>query len=70
MKQIEDAFKEFTTREDIAIVLISQYVSFYSILPLVLSVYIASFQLLAITFSWRVLNSNYHVSAYWRGMIG
>lgn len=28
VKQIEDAFKEFTTREDIAIVLISQYVSF------------------------------------------
>lgn len=27
VKQIEDAFKEFTTREDIAIVLISQYVS-------------------------------------------
>ncbi|VFQ82600.1 unnamed protein product [Cuscuta campestris] len=26
-KQIEDAFKEFTTREDIAIVLISQYVA-------------------------------------------
>lgn len=27
VKQIEDAFKEFTTREDIAIVMISQYVS-------------------------------------------
>lgn len=27
VKQIEDAFKEFTTRTDIAIVLISQYVS-------------------------------------------
>lgn len=27
MKQIEDAFKEFTSREDVAIVLISQYVS-------------------------------------------
>lgn len=27
LKQIEDAFKEFTTKEDIAIVLISQYVS-------------------------------------------
>jgi V-type H+-transporting ATPase subunit F len=27
VKQIEDAFKEFTAREDIAIVLISQYVS-------------------------------------------
>ncbi|KAF0891618.1 hypothetical protein E2562_010603 [Oryza meyeriana var. granulata] len=27
IKQIEDAFKEFTTREDIAIVLISQYVA-------------------------------------------
>ncbi|XP_055808969.1 V-type proton ATPase subunit F-like [Solanum dulcamara] len=27
MKQIEDVFKEFTTREDIAIVLISQYVA-------------------------------------------
>ena len=27
VKQIEDAFKEFTTREDIAIVLISQFVS-------------------------------------------
>lgn len=27
VKAIEDAFKEFTTREDIAIVLISQYVS-------------------------------------------
>ncbi|XP_009776814.1 V-type proton ATPase subunit F isoform X2 [Nicotiana tabacum] len=27
VKQIEDAFKEFTTREDIAIVLISQYVA-------------------------------------------
>lgn len=28
VKAIEDAFKEFTTKEDIAIVLISQYVSF------------------------------------------
>jgi V-type H+-transporting ATPase subunit F len=27
VKQIEGAFKEFTAREDIAIVLISQYVS-------------------------------------------
>ncbi|RHN42284.1 putative H(+)-transporting two-sector ATPase [Medicago truncatula] len=27
VKQIEDAFKEFTTREDIAIVLISQFVA-------------------------------------------
>ncbi|ESR57168.1 V-type proton ATPase subunit F [Citrus sinensis] len=27
IKQIEDAFKEFTSREDIAIVLISQYVA-------------------------------------------
>ncbi|KAH6798604.1 vacuolar ATPase subunit F family protein [Perilla frutescens var. frutescens] len=27
VKQIEDAFKDFTTREDIAIVLISQYVA-------------------------------------------
>jgi V-type H+-transporting ATPase subunit F len=27
VKQIEDAFKEFTARDDIAIVLISQYVS-------------------------------------------
>jgi hypothetical protein len=27
MKTIEDSFKEFTNREDIAIVLISQYVS-------------------------------------------
>ncbi|KAL4339978.1 hypothetical protein GQ457_08G021160 [Hibiscus cannabinus] len=27
VKQIEDAFKEFTTREDIAVVLISQYVA-------------------------------------------
>uniref|UniRef100_A0A2P2KHV5 V-type proton ATPase subunit F n=1 Tax=Rhizophora mucronata TaxID=61149 RepID=A0A2P2KHV5_RHIMU len=27
IKQIEEAFKEFTTREDIAIVLISQYVA-------------------------------------------
>ncbi|KAK8650730.1 hypothetical protein V6N13_140357 [Hibiscus sabdariffa] len=27
IKQIEDAFKEFTTREDIAVVLISQYVA-------------------------------------------
>ncbi|XP_073063467.1 V-type proton ATPase subunit F-like [Primulina huaijiensis] len=27
VKQIEDAFKEYTTREDIAIVLISQYVA-------------------------------------------
>ncbi|XP_027350241.1 V-type proton ATPase subunit F-like isoform X2 [Abrus precatorius] len=27
VKQIEDVFKEFTTREDIAIVLISQYVA-------------------------------------------
>ncbi|GMP99636.1 hypothetical protein CsSME_00047037 [Camellia sinensis var. sinensis] len=27
VKQIEDAFKEFTTREDIAIVMISQFVS-------------------------------------------
>lgn len=26
MKQIEDTFKEFTTREDIAIVLINQFV--------------------------------------------
>lgn len=30
VKQIEEAFKEFTTREDIAIVLISQYVSHIS----------------------------------------
>ena len=30
MKQIEESFKEFTNREDIAIVLISQYVSFFS----------------------------------------
>lgn len=29
IKQIEDAFKEFTTREDIAVVLISQYVSWF-----------------------------------------
>ncbi|GMN48891.1 hypothetical protein TIFTF001_018053 [Ficus carica] len=29
VKQIEDAFKEFTAREDIAVVLISQYVSFF-----------------------------------------
>ncbi|PIA57030.1 hypothetical protein AQUCO_00600034v1 [Aquilegia coerulea] len=29
IKAIEDAFKEFTTKEDIAIVLISQYVSCY-----------------------------------------
>ncbi|XP_073016024.1 V-type proton ATPase subunit F-like [Primulina huaijiensis] len=27
VKQIEDAFKEYTTREDVAIVLISQYVA-------------------------------------------
>ncbi|XP_071724570.1 V-type proton ATPase subunit F-like [Rutidosis leptorrhynchoides] len=27
VKQIEDAFKEFTTRDDIAVVLISQYVA-------------------------------------------
>ncbi|CAI9291307.1 unnamed protein product [Lactuca saligna] len=27
VKQIEDAFKEFTTRDDVAIVLISQYVA-------------------------------------------
>lgn len=27
VKAIEDAFKEFTTKEDIAIILISQYVS-------------------------------------------
>ncbi|KAF5741854.1 V-type proton ATPase subunit F [Tripterygium wilfordii] len=27
VKQIEDAFKEFTTREDIAVVMISQYVA-------------------------------------------
>ncbi|CAN6215502.1 unnamed protein product [Urochloa humidicola] len=27
VKQIEDAFKEFTAREDIAIVLISQYIA-------------------------------------------
>ncbi|CAD6222665.1 unnamed protein product [Miscanthus lutarioriparius] len=27
VKQIEDAFKEFTTREDIAVVLISQYIA-------------------------------------------
>ncbi|XP_035550424.1 V-type proton ATPase subunit F-like isoform X2 [Juglans regia] len=27
IKQIEDAFKEFTTREDIAVMLISQYVA-------------------------------------------
>eukprot|EP00898_Chlorokybus_atmophyticus_P003335 jgi/Chlat1/4001/Chrsp26S04070 len=26
-KQIEDAFKEFTTREDVAVVLISQYIA-------------------------------------------
>ncbi|KAJ0594571.1 putative ATPase, V1 complex, subunit F [Helianthus annuus] len=33
VKQIEDAFKEFTTRDDVAIVLISQYVSkHYSII--------------------------------------
>lgn len=31
VKQIEDAFKEFTSREDIAIVLISQYVSYFII---------------------------------------
>ncbi|KAE9591825.1 putative H(+)-transporting two-sector ATPase [Lupinus albus] len=30
IKQIEDAFKEFTAREDVAIVLISQYVSHIS----------------------------------------
>ena len=30
VKQIEEAFKEFTTREDIAIVLISQYVSSFA----------------------------------------
>ncbi|KAI8024203.1 V-type proton ATPase subunit F [Camellia lanceoleosa] len=29
VKQIEEAFKEFTTREDVAIVMIDQYVSFY-----------------------------------------
>ncbi|XP_008786367.2 V-type proton ATPase subunit F-like isoform X1 [Phoenix dactylifera] len=29
VKAIEDAFREFTTKEDIAIVLISQYVSFH-----------------------------------------
>ena len=34
VKQIEDAFKEFTAREDIAIVLISQYVSELSHLDL------------------------------------
>ncbi|EPS59169.1 hypothetical protein M569_15641, partial [Genlisea aurea] len=28
VKHIEDAFKEFTTREDVAIILISQYVRF------------------------------------------
>ncbi|KAK8541520.1 hypothetical protein V6N12_014152 [Hibiscus sabdariffa] len=27
VKQVEDAFKEFTTREDIAVILISQYVA-------------------------------------------
>lgn len=32
VKQIEDAFKEFTVREDIAIVLISQYVNLLSFL--------------------------------------
>lgn len=31
VKQIEDAFKEFTARDDIAIVLISQYVSIFNI---------------------------------------
>ncbi|XP_028075292.1 ubiquitin domain-containing protein DSK2b-like [Camellia sinensis] len=30
VKQIEEAFKEFTTREDVVIVMISQYVSFCS----------------------------------------
>lgn len=30
MKQIEDAFKEFTAKEDVGIILISQYVSFFS----------------------------------------
>lgn len=29
VKAIEDAFKDFTTKEDIAIVLISQYVSLF-----------------------------------------
>ncbi|KAA3468911.1 V-type proton ATPase subunit F-like [Gossypium australe] len=29
VKQIEDTFKEFTTREDIAVVLISQYLELY-----------------------------------------
>lgn len=29
VKQIEEAFKDFTTREDIAVVLMSQYVSIY-----------------------------------------
>ncbi|CAI9107725.1 OLC1v1007159C2 [Oldenlandia corymbosa var. corymbosa] len=28
VKQIEDAFKDFTSREDVAVVLLSQYVSF------------------------------------------
>ncbi|XP_040940797.1 V-type proton ATPase subunit F isoform X2 [Gossypium hirsutum] len=31
VKQIEDAFKEFTTRTDIAIVLISQYEAFNNV---------------------------------------
>lgn len=35
MKTIEDSFKEFTNREDIAIVLISQYVSVLTTLLLV-----------------------------------
>ncbi|CAA3003235.1 V-type proton ATPase subunit F [Olea europaea subsp. europaea] len=47
MKQIEEAFKEFTTREDIAIVLISQYVanmirflvdSYYKPIPAILEI--------------------------------
>ncbi|KAK4408107.1 V-type proton ATPase subunit F [Sesamum angolense] len=39
VKQIEDAFKEFTTREDIAIVLISQYkfLAFFRVTLVVIS---------------------------------
>ena len=37
MKQIEDTFKDFTTREDIAVVLIVQFVRLKLCLPLPLT---------------------------------
>ncbi|KAF5462870.1 hypothetical protein F2P56_018840 [Juglans regia] len=45
VKAIEDAFKEFTTREDIAIVLISQYVCFLLTLGACVLFFIAWFSM-------------------------